>query len=278
MTAKNGNRLTVVRGFQGTAKAWGARTIISRKFMAYDHDAFIANITDAINKYNNLPASAKSGSYNDLSNLPMLAITFVLAADSMGTGAYASSVNVAIYGAAYQHNRVHLVIFDRTNAGAVTLNINNLGACPILRDGQPLSPGELVSTTYYLVAYEGNSGGRFHVLSQGARLNAQQLATPITGYTVGTNTALAAADTLLAALGKLQGQVNARITLTTVLTGYGIGTNAALAASDTILTAFGKLQAQVDARITLASAITGYAVGTNAALAAADSFTQSGND
>ena len=34
----------------------------------------------------------------------------------------------------------------------------------------------------------------------------------LTGYTVGANTALAAADTLLAAFGKLQGQVNARLT------------------------------------------------------------------
>ena len=36
------------------------------------------------------------------------------------------------------------------------------------------------------------------------------LASPITGYTVGTNTALVATDTLNAALGKLQGQVSAR--------------------------------------------------------------------
>jgi hypothetical protein len=36
------------------------------------------------------------------------------------------------------------------------------------------------------------------------------LASAITGYTVGTNTALAATDTLLAGLGKIQGQINAR--------------------------------------------------------------------
>jgi hypothetical protein len=36
------------------------------------------------------------------------------------------------------------------------------------------------------------------------------LASAITGYSVGANTALAAADTLLAALGKIQGQLNAR--------------------------------------------------------------------
>lgn len=36
------------------------------------------------------------------------------------------------------------------------------------------------------------------------------LASAITGYTVGANTALAATDTLLAGLGKIQGQINAR--------------------------------------------------------------------
>ena len=37
------------------------------------------------------------------------------------------------------------------------------------------------------------------------------LTSPITGYTVGANTALAATDTILQAFGKVQGQINARI-------------------------------------------------------------------
>jgi hypothetical protein len=48
------------------------------------------------------------------------------------------------------------------------------------------------------------------------------LASAITGYTVGTNTALAATDTLLAGLGKIQGQINAR--------GTGNGTVTSVAA------------------------------------------------
>jgi len=44
LTAKDGNKLTVIRGFQGAAKAWEAGTTISRNFTAYDHDAFAANI------------------------------------------------------------------------------------------------------------------------------------------------------------------------------------------------------------------------------------------
>lgn len=100
----------------------------------------------------------------------------------------------------------------------------------------------------------------------------------ITGYTAGSNTALAATDSILAALGKIQGQLNARLTgnqsisltggatgsgTTSIavtlsntavtgqaLTGYAVGTNTALAATDTILGAFQKVQGQLDARLT----------------------------
>lgn len=43
------------------------------------------------------------------------------------------------------------------------------------------------------------------------------LTSPITGYTVGTNTALAATDNILQAFGKVQGQINARVSGTGVL-------------------------------------------------------------
>ena len=46
MIAKNGNTLTVIRGFQGAARAWSAGTILARNFTAYDHDAFKANIEE----------------------------------------------------------------------------------------------------------------------------------------------------------------------------------------------------------------------------------------
>jgi hypothetical protein len=100
------------------------------------------------------------------------------------------------------------------------------------------------------------------------------LSSPITGYAAGTNTALAAADTLLQALGKLQGQVSARIALSSQIAGYSIGTNTELAATQTLLAALGNLQAQINARIGLSSAITGYTVGANSALAASDTLLQ----
>ena len=44
LTAKDGNRLTVIRGFQNAARAWSEGTTIARNFTAYDHDAFADNI------------------------------------------------------------------------------------------------------------------------------------------------------------------------------------------------------------------------------------------
>jgi hypothetical protein len=53
------------------------------------------------------------------------------------------------------------------------------------------------------------------------------LSQPLTGYTVGANTALAATDTILQAFGKAQGQINARIsgTAATGRISFGGGTN-----------------------------------------------------
>ena len=39
-----GNKLTVIRGFQGSAKSWSSGTIIARNFTEYDYDAMTSNI------------------------------------------------------------------------------------------------------------------------------------------------------------------------------------------------------------------------------------------
>lgn len=52
---------------------------------------------------------------------------------------------------------------------------------------------------------------------------ARVLATALTGYTTGANTAIAAADTILAAFGKVQGQLNAK--QSNLVAGYGDTTN-----------------------------------------------------
>lgn len=113
-------------------------------------------------------------------------------------------------------------------------------------------------------------------------------ATPLTGFTVGTNTAIVATDTLLAALGKVQAQLNAKeptITAGTtaqfwrgdktwqdlatavravVLTGISFASSVAVTAADSILTAIGKLQAQNTAQDT--------AIGTKANLSGGNTF------
>jgi hypothetical protein len=126
----------------------------------------------------------------------------------MGTGAY-SATGYTSYGAAYQHNRVHLLLFDRTNSGAATLNINNLGARPILRDGQQIGQWELTNATYYLLVFDANSGGRFHLLSQGAALSRFVADSFLPGYVLSTATPINANDSIIGAFGKLQAQVNA---------------------------------------------------------------------
>ena len=42
--SKAGSAITVVRGFQGVAKAWNAGSIIARNFTEYDYNALMENI------------------------------------------------------------------------------------------------------------------------------------------------------------------------------------------------------------------------------------------
>ena len=44
LLSKDGDKLTVERGFQGDSIAWKVNTIIGRNFTAYDHDTFKNNI------------------------------------------------------------------------------------------------------------------------------------------------------------------------------------------------------------------------------------------
>lgn len=44
VTGKNGNTLTVERGFQGVPRSWNAGTIVARNFTEYDYNALVENI------------------------------------------------------------------------------------------------------------------------------------------------------------------------------------------------------------------------------------------
>ena len=79
----------------------------------------------------------------------------------------------------------------------------------------------------------------------------------LTGLNVTVTGAVAATDTLLTAIGKLQKQINDAATAlagnvrATVLTGYLAGSNAALADTDSVLAAFGKVQGQLNGKAPL---------------------------
>lgn len=96
------------------------------------------------------------------------------------------------------------------------------------------------------------------------------LASTLTGLNLTVGTAVAATDTVLVAIGKLQKQITDAATnlqanvRATVLTGYLVGTNVDVAATDTVLAAFGKVQAQINALDTakLATGATAVAAGT----------------
>jgi hypothetical protein len=117
---------------------------------------------------------------------------------------------------------------------------------------------------------------------------ARVLATVLTGFVAGSNTAIAATDTILQAFQKSQGQVTAAFAranhtgtqlaatisdfastvLSTVLTGYAVGANTVLAATDTVLQAFEKIQGQLNNKEPLVVTDLITASNTNTALTA----------
>lgn len=75
----------------------------------------------------------------------------------------------------------------------------------------------------------------------------------LTGLNLTAGTAVAATDTLLVAVGKLQKQISdtvsnmANTVRAAVLSGFSVGSNTSIANTDTVETAFGKAQAQINA-------------------------------
>lgn len=73
------------------------------------------------------------------------------------------------------------------------------------------------------------------------------LASVLTGFSAAPNSVVVAADTVLAAFGKVQAQINSVISnaLSVVLTGISFASSATITSADSIISAFGKLQAQI---------------------------------
>jgi len=114
--------------------------------------------------------------------------------------------------------------------GTPNISIGTLAASGVITStlASGTAPFTLTSTTLNTNLnadlLDGNHASAFYLATNPSSYIA--LGSTITGYTVGTNTALAATDTLLAGLGKIQGQINARGTgngtVTSVATGTGL--------------------------------------------------------
>ncbi|GMQ61210.1 hypothetical protein [Vallitalea maricola] len=131
-TGKDGNNLTgVTRGFEGTARAWGAGTIISRNMTAYDNNAFKGNIEEV------------SAGLADIAN--------VIVASGTGTTITLSMPSVT----AYTDNMKLTFISSADNSGsATTIDINSLGAKNLYKPNTTTAPN-LKSGKPYTVWYNG---------------------------------------------------------------------------------------------------------------------------
>lgn len=94
------------------------------------------------------------------------------------------------------------------------------------------------------VAFFTSTGSPISFLTDGVVTGAEVV---LTGYTTGTAGALAATDSLNAALAKLEARTLAGppTGANVLLTGYAIGTSAALAATDTVNQALAKIEARL---------------------------------
>lgn len=126
---------------------------------------------------------------------------------TIGTNTYTATVTGFT---GYKIGQPIFVRFTNGNTGAAALDINGFGLLGIFRNANILlSNGDITDNSIHQLVFDGSG---LQIISQGAKLTAAQMQTPLTGFVVGTNTALTAADTLSVAIGKLQGQINARIT------------------------------------------------------------------
>ena len=66
---------------------------------------------------------------------------------------------------AYKNGQMFFVYTGRANAGAATLNVNNIGAVPILQSGSPLKQNAITAASVFAVVY---MGGSFTLFSGGS--------------------------------------------------------------------------------------------------------------
>ena len=169
-TAKEGNVLTIERGFQGTPKAWNAGTEIARNFTGYDLDTVSENM-EAVAEQAEETAHLVNGvqSYKSLSELSATASTDLLtifAAMATPSRLVCDITNgsTAVYPAAsgtlcinktgadtgtasfiYEDGRVATAIFTANSSGGVTLTNWN---CLTERVESMCNPNLLINTDF----------------------------------------------------------------------------------------------------------------------------------
>lgn len=79
-----------------------------------------------------------------------------LSATASGTNTYTATITPAI--AAYLNTHRFFIRFTNANTGASTLNLNGLGAVPIVRNnGNALTSGDILAGGIYVLAYDGTN-------------------------------------------------------------------------------------------------------------------------
>lgn len=143
-------------------------------------------------------------------NIPMLLELFSEVAtlfipSTTGTNVYTATIENYTQ---YQIGVPILVRFINGNTGSSTLNINGLGAITMVRNANiALLSGDITANSVHQLVYDGTY---LQLQTQGAKLSALQLQTPLTGFSAGPDSPVVAADGMLGAFGKLQAQMNAK--------------------------------------------------------------------
>ena len=203
----------------------------------------------------------------DTSRAPSAGSTSITTLGTIGTGTWQGSLISSTYGGTGVNNGGRTLTIN-TNSG--TLTFTNASTTLTVANTASVSGTNTGDQTITLTGEVTGSGtGSFATTLSTTAVVGKAL----TGYAVGTNTALAATDTIVAAFGKVQAQINAKGagTVTSIVAGTGLSggtitSTGTIALANTTVTAGSYTNANitVDAqgRITAASNGTGGGVSS----------------